>query len=371
MKNDAVHAAPIPETRFDRGATRPWYACGRMRVGVAWLIGCAAWGAGCGGDTIFQCQNDEQCVSSGVTGKCQPNGYCSFVDAGCETGFRYADSAPPGLAGQCVEPEDGSTSGPPVPTSTATAPSSSGPGSGTTGDSTSGSTTLETGGETGTVSSQGSSTESTGSGNSTSSTTGTSSSSGATVCPEFVDEFDNGVVQEAPWVQFSGRPPILSESDGRLQFSIAPGTEVFEFIEMADVDISEGFAAAHLVSLPQDDAAQFLLRAFPDDDPDGAVELLVTNATELVARVDGDLLQFVDLGPPADELWLEIFFSAGVASFSYSVDGVDYTFIGSSAVMGDYSVADVSLMGGAFEPTTAPLHVIEVEDFEFCTQPFE
>lgn len=341
-----------------------------MRVGIAWWIGCAALGAGCGGDTIFQCQNDDQCVSSGVTGMCQPNGYCSFVDTGCETGFRYADSAPPGLAGQCVEPQGGSTGGTssqPATTGTTTSLSSSG----TANDPVTSSTMTGTTGETGTESTGGSGPQSTGSDGSTSSTSGTSSSSDGVVCPEFVDEFDNGVVEEAPWVQFSGRPPILSESDGRLQFSIAPGTEVFEFIEMADVDISEGFAAAHLVSLPQDDAAQFLLRAFPDDDPDGAVELLVTNATELVARVDGDLLQFVDLGPPADELWLEIFFSAGVASFSYSVDGVDYTFIGSSAVMGDYSVADVSVMGGAFEPTTAPLHVIEVEDFEFCTQPFE
>lgn len=204
-----------------------------------------------------------------------------------------------------------------------------------------------------------------------SSSSSTSSTTGGVTCPEFVDEFDNGVVEEGPWTQFSGAPPIISESGDRLRFSVAPGNDAFEFIEMADVDISEGFAAAHLVALPQDDAAQFLLRVFPDDDPDGAVELLVTNNNELVARVDGDLLQFVDLGAGATELWLEVYFSAGVASFSYSTDGNGHIFIGSSAVAGNYSIADVSLMGGSFAPTTAALHVIEVDDFEFCTQPFE
>ena len=43
----------------------------------------------------------------------------------------------------------------------------------------------------------------------------------------------------------------------------------------------------------------------------------------------------------------------------------------SSAIVHDYSTADVSLMGGAYEGTTAPSHVIEVDDFEFCSQPFD
>lgn len=328
-------------------------------------------GVGCGGDASFQCQNDNQCVSSGVTGVCQSSGYCSFVDAGCETGFRYADSAPPGLAGQCVEPGDvgstGTTTSQPSTMSSTGTPSTDGatvsstmPGSSTETESTLGSSTqaAESSSTDGSSTSEGSSSQG-------------SSSSGGITCPEFADEFDNGVVEEAPWTQFSGKAPIISESGGRLRFAIEPGTDTFEFIEMSDVDITNGYAVAHLVSLPQDDAAQFLLRVFPDDDPNAAVELLVTSNTELVARVDGDLLQFVDLGLGTTELWLEVVFAAGVASFSYSVDGQEYIFIGSSAVVGDYSVADVSLMGGSFEATTAPLHVIEVDDFEFCTQPFE
>ncbi|MCR9159226.1 MAG: hypothetical protein ACE37F_09095 [Nannocystaceae bacterium] len=35
-----------------------------------------------------------------------------------------------------------------------------------------------------------------------------------------------------------------------------------------------------------------------------------------------------------------------------------------------FSVADVSLMRGSYSPTTAPLHFIEVDDFEFCSMPF-
>lgn len=342
------------------------------------MIACVALGVGCNSETIFQCQTDDQCVSGGGTGVCQPNGYCSLVDASCETGVRYADSAPPGLAGQCVEPgQDGSTgatSSQPSTMSTTVSPSS-GESTGTsTGDPTASSSTFRSTTETdSTVGSSTQGEESTSTGGSSTSAASSSTSGGPT-CPEFVDEFDNGVVGEAPWTEFSGADPIISESGGRLQFEIAPGTDVFEFIQMSAVDIADGYAVAHLVSLPQDGAAQFLLRVFPGgaaDPPDASVELVLTSNTELVARVDGDLLQFVDLGGGTTELWLEVYFNAGVASFAYSVDGNDFAFIGSSAVTGDYSVADVSLMAGSFEPTTAPLHVIQVDDFEFCSQPFD
>lgn len=359
----------------------PWYAPGLMRFVVGWMIACVALGAGCSSETIFQCQTDEQCVSGGGTGVCQPNGYCSLVDANCETGVRYADSAPPGLAGQCVEPEQdgstGATSSQPSTMSTTVSPSGGESTGTTTGNTTASSSTR--GSSAGTDSTFGSTQgeDSTSTGGSSSSAGSSSDSSSATsgpTCPEFVDEFDNGVVGEPPWTEFSGADPILSESGGRLRFAVAPGTAVFEFIQMSAVDISDGYAVAHLVSLPQDDAGQFLLRVFPGGaavPPDAAVELVLTSNTELVARVDGDLLQFVDLGVAATELWLEVYFNAGIASFAYSVDGNDFAFIGSSAVMGDYSVADVSLMGGSFEPTTAPMHFIEVDDFEFCTQPFD
>lgn len=46
------------------------------------------------------------------------------------------------------------------------------------------------------------------------------------------------------------------------------------------------------------------------------------------------------------ELWLEIYFSPGSASFAYSIDRDEFVFVGTSAVMADDSVADVSLVGG-------------------------
>ena len=83
-----------------------------MRAGLGLVVAGLLVGAGCQSEDVFQCQSDMQCVSSGVEGMCQPSGYCSFADGMCESGFRYGDSAPPGLAGQCVEPEATGSSGP-------------------------------------------------------------------------------------------------------------------------------------------------------------------------------------------------------------------------------------------------------------------
>jgi hypothetical protein len=48
----------------------------------------------------FACSTDTQC--NRVGGVCQPNGWCSFPDDACPSGFRYGEHAGDGLAGTCV-----------------------------------------------------------------------------------------------------------------------------------------------------------------------------------------------------------------------------------------------------------------------------
>ena len=67
---------------------------------IALLCGCSPYG---GGD--FACTTDTQC---GADGKCN-DGFCSFPDSACVSGFRYGELSGP-LSNQCVGadlPDDG------------------------------------------------------------------------------------------------------------------------------------------------------------------------------------------------------------------------------------------------------------------------
>jgi WD40-like Beta Propeller Repeat len=52
----------------------------------------------------FPCATDPQCRRGDVTGTCEPTGFCSFVDANCDSGARYDESAGDDLASTCVPP---------------------------------------------------------------------------------------------------------------------------------------------------------------------------------------------------------------------------------------------------------------------------
>ena len=60
--------------------------------------------------SAFACNDATQCLAGGVEGTCQPDGWCSFPDPGCESGERYGDYAGEDVAGRCV-PSGGSSSG--------------------------------------------------------------------------------------------------------------------------------------------------------------------------------------------------------------------------------------------------------------------
>jgi Concanavalin A-like lectin/glucanases superfamily len=64
-------------------------------------IACAALASACNYGGAFMCGSDESCSANGVSGRCEPSGFCSFVDATCQSGRRYGDSSG-SLSGTCV-----------------------------------------------------------------------------------------------------------------------------------------------------------------------------------------------------------------------------------------------------------------------------
>lgn len=80
------------------------------------LVGVIALGsAGC--HRAFTCEDDTQCVSRGVQGRCEALGFCSFPDSDCDSGRRYSEHAAAELVLTCVDAsedasEDASTTDP-------------------------------------------------------------------------------------------------------------------------------------------------------------------------------------------------------------------------------------------------------------------
>lgn len=67
-----------------------------------WLVGLAV-AAGCtSANATFTCADSSACTHQGVAGICEPDGFCSFPDATCQSGRRYGDFSPAERAGQCV-----------------------------------------------------------------------------------------------------------------------------------------------------------------------------------------------------------------------------------------------------------------------------
>ncbi len=50
----------------------------------------------------FACDDSSACAGNGEQGTCEATGWCSFPDAGCESGARYGEHSGDGLAGECV-----------------------------------------------------------------------------------------------------------------------------------------------------------------------------------------------------------------------------------------------------------------------------
>lgn len=180
---------------------------------------------GCLGGDAFLCESDEVCQQGGVSGLCQPSGYCSFPDDECATGQRYGEHAGGPLAGECVDP--GSLTGDSTSDGVSTSPlttTSSGSTS-TTGVTTS--TTSPTTGVDGPATTNPLSESDTG-GSTGPSATGMNDEAPATttgappvvVC--WADEFDDGMI-DAMWCPVVEQPGItIDEPRGHLRFTLTP-----------------------------------------------------------------------------------------------------------------------------------------------------
>lgn len=71
---------------------------------AAWALSCAS-SLGCVVAEPFQCEQDEDCVSSAGMGWCEATSYCSYAEERCASNRRYSALAGP-FAGVCVAPED-------------------------------------------------------------------------------------------------------------------------------------------------------------------------------------------------------------------------------------------------------------------------
>jgi len=64
-------------------------------------IVCAALASACNYGGAFMCGSDESCSTNGISGRCESNGFCSFVDTSCQSGRRYGDNSG-SVSGTCV-----------------------------------------------------------------------------------------------------------------------------------------------------------------------------------------------------------------------------------------------------------------------------
>lgn len=275
--------------------------------------------------------------------------------------MRYSQSAPAGLSGACVEVPQGSTGENSNPST------SSGSLSSTTDGSSSGSTTTSMS----TTDADSSSSSSSGAVDSdTSASTNGSSSTSSSLCPDFVEEFDNGELVEAPWTWVAAEPPLMSEGGDALRYSISSGDPRFGELALVGADLANGYVVAHLTALPQDPAAQFRLRV-QEGDGERNVEFILSGPDVLSVEADGASIVDLTIAPTPMEVWLEIFVDAGDVNFAYSVDGDEFLALSSAPTAFGYDNATVSLIGGFLQPIDGPAHVIEVDDFEMCVSLFE
>lgn len=123
-----------------------------MIAGMRRLVALALLGSSaCLSSQSYVCGDDDACVSSAGVGTCEATGYCSFPDAECGTGRRYAEFAGDGLAGLCVV-EDGSSTSNDRTTQPAPATMTSGTSEGTTTTET-GTTSVPSSESTGSITS--------------------------------------------------------------------------------------------------------------------------------------------------------------------------------------------------------------------------
>lgn len=112
---------------------RHWLAFGALIAGAPGAIACQS--------STFACQSDGACPD----GRCEPQGWCSFPDESCPSGYRFGDHAAEGLASVCVDSASDETESTST-TTTTTSSSSTAPTSEPTSTTSASETTSGTAG---------------------------------------------------------------------------------------------------------------------------------------------------------------------------------------------------------------------------------
>ncbi len=120
-----------------RGCHRNRGAAGLRDLALRLAVACLPL-TGCNEHILFPCDDDTQCVISGVQGWCEASPpYCSYPSDTCDSGRRFGNHAAMSIAGRCVPPEDD----PPTPPLTTGSETSTGEASGGSSSSATASTT--------------------------------------------------------------------------------------------------------------------------------------------------------------------------------------------------------------------------------------
>ncbi|MBL4686209.1 MAG: hypothetical protein JKY37_16570, partial [Nannocystaceae bacterium] len=181
--------------------------------------------SGCGGPAV-SCRDDDDC---GREGRCEGSGWCSFPDASCPSGRRFAELSGDGVGGACVDAtaaaSSDATSGSETSSTSATAASGSSPATvGVSADSTSTDSVGSTSAATDTASSA-STTCPDGQCSTTSVSESSSEDSSDTAeppCPGFFDDFEDGLIDPA-WTGYGGSAHMMEEVNGELRWHFATG----------------------------------------------------------------------------------------------------------------------------------------------------
>ncbi len=319
----------------------------RLRVGLSASLLLAS---GCAQDA-FRCASASQCQHAGHSGTCQSTGFCSFPDDDCTSGMRYGADAPRGLANHCVEPEDEDAGNTECQGETCPQDGSS---------TTTGSSNAATDGDSGSTST---STTSVSFGSSAGSD---ASSGGGNDCPQIVDEFNDGIVDNELWtvVHAAG----VTESSGTIRFAVVPqvgGVAGVELPALAFVDASVRVDVVQLSTL-----ADFPFRLALDADA-GNIEVSINGGESISVERDGITQASVAVGDPTDGVSLEIVSTLGsvyVSAGPAGADNLDLLPLGKFGL--PYAADDVrlSLLAGTNSNTAdAPPFSVQLDRFSYCS----
>lgn len=336
---------------------------------LAVIVGLAgAWA--CGSAGAFACEDDAQCAGTGVTGTCEPSGYCSFADPTCESGRRYGARAPADLAEACVVPID--------PTSATDASDEADDDD--DGDTTSSDTTGTASATSLTTTPVDPTTEGeVDSGEATSAEDGPASSSGADpsddtttgepepppCMPVFVDAFD-GDALDPEWGTWVSVGCSLGVADGHVEFSIGPS--MMEWISAGLYSGVHSFVGgqvrAELVPYaPPLDVISVWLTIYEDGT---ACEVqIAAEAEHIVIMVAGAYFD----GPAVatdEPLWLQLRVDDdAIVHWEYSTDGLEWSEAHSEPAPCDFTNGRSALFAGGVHAENTPI-VRAVESYERC-----